>query len=640
MSSFLQAIKKCESEFDKLTKKVLENEKAITQSLNNCSKNLVGLSNSVAKTQDSVGKTTDKTNAKIGKGVQDLEKKYKALEEQIKKTFAETKVNIPNANNNGRVGNVEGSISIKGLDGFVGRMFGIHSAVNTVKTYLKLQNDIAEKISSEVFNIGSHILDITGLKPEEMLSNAMDFEQIRETMNVLAKSEERGAEVYKNATDLAKYTAFTEKDTTAMANYILKANLMPNEEDLKQMGNLASLRPDLGAEHAGFSVFSWLNGSVTSLKRNFGLNNEMLRNYLKTLPDKKDFAKAFTKKGAVGDKEQAYNLLMRYIGDNYGNLALKHSRTLKGRFSTLEGMFQQFGANLIGLNNETGTITNENGVYARIGNFLGSLDENKKLSGFMKTLDDFTKSPVITEFQNIMGGFVGSFLDSLKQVITVPNLERFTGVVNRIGSSLKSLLDKANNMNVFEKIIDAVCSAGDTFADMLKRFSESASYEKFLDSLPDLIQQSLEYENAKLECAMTFSQYIPALTNLMDKTTEFIKNITAGQETIAQSGTVDDSEETRLQWNRLTGKVKNLKDGTDIEHLTDFNATRYLNTKAEEMGFTQEEKDRIINVVKTDNKDTYDINVTVAGGKIDEKKLEQEMQRVFVKLIDEADSNN
>ncbi|MDU4659110.1 MAG: hypothetical protein E6Y39_03090, partial [Clostridium butyricum] len=59
-----------------------------------------------------------------------------------------------------------------------------------------------------------------------------------------------------------------------------------------------------------------------------------------------------------------------------------------------------------------------------------------------------------------------------------------------------------------------------------------------------------------------------------------------------------------------------------------------------EMGFTQEEKDRIINVVKTDNKDTYDINVTVAGGKIDEKKLEQEMQRVFVKLIDEADSNN
>lgn len=595
----------------------------------------------MAKTQDNVAKTTDKTNAKISKGVQDLEKKYKSLEEQIKKTFSETNVNIPNANNgNGRGGNVEGSISIKGLDGFVGRMLGIHSAVNTIKSYLKFQNEIAEKIRSGVLNLGSNILKATNLTPKEMLNNAMDFERIRATMDVLAKSPEKGAEVYKNATDLAKYTSFSEKDTTSMAQYVLKAGLLPTKDDLMQVGNLGSLKPELGAEHAGFAIFDWLNGRVTPLKTNYGIGNENLQQYLKKLPDKKDFAKAFNKKGSVGDKEQTFNLLMHYVKDNYGNLALNQSRTLSGRFSTIEGMLQQFGANLIGLNNETGTITNNNGVYARLGNFLGALDENGNVSGFMQTLDNFTKSPVITEFQNIMGDFVGSFLDALNKVITVPNLEKFVGVFNRVGSALKSLLDKANNMGIFEKIVDAVVDAGNTFAETLKKFGDSASYEKFLQSLPDLIKQSLEYETAKLELAISLKQYIPALTNLMDKTTEFIKNITKGQETIARAGDVDDSYETRAQWNRISGKIKSAKDGVQIEHVTDFNATRYLTEKEDEFSLTKEQVEDAIKIINSDNKPTYNIEFSYAGGKLDEEKLKQSFERWIINTLEEADCNN
>lgn len=662
MSSFLQAIKRCESEFDKLTKKVLENEKAITQSLNNCSKNLVGLSNSVAKTQDSVGKTTDKTNAKIGKGVQDLEKKYKALEEQIKKTFAETKVNMPKVNTGGG-GSKNGGVSttsiinsflngggsgvISKLGKVGGAIGGIALAIKGVEKYLKFNDKIAEEVTDKFAEVGNRIIKAINLNPKEILDNAMDFEQIRATMNVLVKSEEKGAEVFRNATQLAKYTSFTEKDTTSMAQYVLKSNLMPTADDLKQMANLASLNPKLGAEHVGFSIFSWLNGRVTSLKQNYGISTEILQSYLKTLPDKKDFAKAFTKKGTVGDKEQAYNLLMRYVADNYGNLASTQSNTLAGRFSTFGDQLKLFGNKLVGINNEGDTI--ENSAYTRIGEFLGKINDDNLLTGIMKTFDDFTKSPVITEFQNTLSNFVGSVLDSLKQVITVPNLEKFTGVLNGIGTSFKNLLDKANSMNVFEKIVDAVCGAGDAFADMIKRFSDSASFETFLEGLPKLLQESLEYENAKLELAMEFKTYIPMLTAFMDKITAFLQKVSSmvnwGQEKASNIKSAvteanDLSYGDKMQLARLTGRKGYAKDGQTVENVSDPVAITYLNEKAEEMGLTQEEVEKAINVIKSDNKDTYEINVNVAGGKIDENKLEQEMQRVFIKLIDEASSNN
>lgn len=662
MSSFLQAIKRCETEFDKLTKKVLENEKAITQALNNCSKNLVGLSNSVAKTQDSVGKTTDKTNEKIGKGVQDLEKKYKALEEQIKKTFAETKVNMPKVNTGGgssKNGGVSttsvinsflnggGSAVISKLGKVGGAIGGAVLAIKGVEKYLKFNDKIAEEVTDKFAEVGNRIIKAINLNPKEMLNNAMDFEQIRATMNVLAKSEEKGAEVFRNATQLAKYTSFTEKDTTSMAQYVLKSSLMPNADDLKQMANLASLNPKLGAEHVGFSIFSWLNGRVTSLKQNYGISTEILKSYLKNLPDKKDFSKAFTKGGTVRDKEQAFNLLMRYVADNYGNLASTQSNTLAGRFSTFGDQLQLFGNKLVGINNEGDTI--ENSAYTRIGEFLGKINEDYSLTGIMKTFDDFTKSPVVTEFSNTLSNFVGSVLDSLKQVITVPNLEKFTGVLNRIGTSFKSLLDKANSMNVFEKIVDAVCGAGDAFADMIKRFSDSASFETFLEGLPKLLQESLEYENAKLELAMEFKTYIPTLTMFMDKITAFLQKVSSmanwGQEKVsniksAVTEVSDLSYGDKMQLARLTGRKGYAKDGQTVENVSDPVAITYLNEKAEEMGLTQEEAEKAINVIKSDNKDTYEVNVNVAGGKIDEKKLEQEMQRVFVKLITEADSNN
>lgn len=643
LNTFLNAVKRCEREFDNFTKKVVKDTKTIDDSLTKMTKTVLQYANSMSQTEKKAVTTSNALQEKMGKSVDKLGTKYEKLGKQIKDAYSNIPSETPRMNPNGRSGrngSVDGSVSIKGLNGLLGRLFGIHVVVNTIKSYLKFQNEVAEKISSGILNLGSNILKSTNLTPNEMLTNAMDFEQVRATMNVLAKSEEKGAEVYKNATDLAKYTAFSEKDTTTMAQYILKSGLLPTKDDLMQVGNLGSLKPELGVEHAGFAIFDWLNGRVTPLKTNYGIDNEVLREYLKNLPDKKDFSKAFNKKGAVGDKEQAFNLLMRYMNDNYGNLALTQSRTLRGRFSTLEGMFQQFGAKLIGLNNETGTVTNENGVYARIGNFLGSRDDNGNLSGILKTLDDFTKSPVITEFQNIMGDFVGSLLDSLGRVITVSNLEQFTGVINRIGSSLKSLLDKAKDMNVFEKIVDAIVSAGNSFADMLQKFSESEAYEKFLENLPDLIKQSLEYESAKLELAMSLSQYIPALINLMDKTTNFINKISGGQEAVARAGDIDDSDETRSQWNRLNGNVRSAKDGVKVEAVNDFNAIRYLTEKEKELSLSTDQIQRAISVIKTDDSPNYNIELSYAGGKLDEAKLKESFEQWIISTLEEADSNS
>ena len=59
------------------------------------------------------------------------------------------------------------------------------------------------------------------------------------------------------------------------------------EQTLRSLANLASLKPELGGEHSGFAVFDALMGRVTSLKTNYGIDNEKLYKFQKTLSRKK-----------------------------------------------------------------------------------------------------------------------------------------------------------------------------------------------------------------------------------------------------------------------------------------------------------------------------------------------------------------
>lgn len=88
-----------------------------------------------------------------------------------------------------------------------------------------------------------------------------------------------------------------------------------------------------------------------------------------------------------------------------------------------------------------------------------------------------------------------------------------------------------------------------------------------------------------------------------------------------------------MQLARLTGRKGYAKDGQTVENVSDPVMINYLNEKADEMGFTEEELETAINVIKSDNKDSYEINVNVAGGKIDEKEFEKDIERVVLKWL-------
>ena len=655
LNTFLNSIKRCEREFDSFTQKVVKDTKAIETSLNQMTKNVSQYANKISKNEKDAVNKSNALQEKMSKSVDRLGDKYEKLGKQIKDAYSNIPLQTPkmSINTNGKSGvtSVTGgggdSASFSFISSFKSMLLGfvsLQTAIKAIQFYLKTANEIANKISNGIINLGANLLKTTGLTPNEMVTNAMDFEQIRATMNVLAKSEEKGAEVYKNATMLAKRTSFTEADTTEMAQYILKANLLPTEGDLEQLANMASLKPELGAGHAGFSVFDWLNGLTTSLKRNYGIDNEVLINYLKTLPDEKDFSKAFTKKGAVGDKEQAFNLLMRYIDSNYKNLAYTQSNTLKGRLSTIEGQFMQYGSDLMGLDSTQGIITNENGVYSQLLDFLGKYSQNpetgeSEYTGLMGSLNSIVSSDAFKNLEDALGGVAKSILDIINVAIQSDNLEKFTDMLANIGKSVAKLGEKFKDLNIMQEIIDVIIKVGNEFADLVKTFAESEQYEQFLKQLPDLIEQSLELEMAKAKLAMSLSAHSDTIMGVLDKITGFLDWIAGASDVGSKyKGNYYAYEDKAIlsgENSGVYGWMPGFKNSTRDVTLHDEGLVNWL----EEQGtlyMSQDDKDKVKNYINNDSKTTYDIQLQYHNGKYDREQLVSDL----LALLDEADSNN
>lgn len=648
LNTFLNAVKRCEREFDNFTKKVVKDSKTIDASLTQMTKTVLQYANSMSQTEKKAVTTSNALQEKMGKSVDKLGTKYDKLGKQIKDAYANIPSEIPqmNPSNTGGKGGKstgESSALLGLLSPFKSMLLGfvsIQTAIKTIQFYLKTANDIANKISGGIFSLGSTLLKTTNLNPESMMNNAMDYETIRATMDVLAKSEERGEAVYKSATNLAKNTAFSVKDMTESASMIMKVNLLPSEFDLEQIANIGALKPELGAEHVGFAIKNWLNGNVTSLKKNYGVDNETLKKFLKTLPNKQDYAKAFTSKGVVNDKEQAFNLLMQYISSNYDGLALTQSKTLRGRFDTLMENFDLLGSSLMGLDSEKGKITNENGVYNRVSKFIGAYDkETDTYSGLMKTIEDFSKSPTLVEFQNTLGSLVGNLLELFGKVTNMDNLENFVKMFSNIGASIGDLASKFNDLNIMQQIIDVIIQVGNEFADMVKTFAQSEQYESFLKQLPELIKQSLDLEMAKMKLAMSLSAHSDVIIRTLDKMTNFIDWITGASDVGAENKDKYNAYEDKAilsgENSGVYGWMPYFKNSTRDVTLHDEGLTDWL----EEQGtlyMSQDEKDKVKNYINNDNKTSYDIQLQYHNGKYDREQLVRDL----LALLDEADSNS
>ena len=658
LNTFLNAVKRCEQGFDHFTARIKNDTEIINTRLNKMSKTISKYISDIDKIERSSVTSSNKQQERIGKSVEKLGLRYEKLGQQIKDTYANvpTNITIPSmsqmkqskgdSSNKSDSSTNENALTglVGSLKGYALKFVGIQAIIKAISAGIKKANEISRQIYTGILDLGKGILKASGLTPSAMLENAQDFERLRVTMNVLAKSEEAGAEVYKNATVLAKRTAFSEKDTAEMAEYVLKGGLLPTESDLSAIGDLASLKPELGAGHAGYSILSWLNGRSTSIKSMYGVDNKILAQYLKKLPDKAQFSKAFTKKGVVQDKEQAFNLLMRWIKEKYGGLAQTQSNTLGGRISTVAGQLDQYGADLIGLHSESGTITNESGAYKAIKDFLGEYlpNENGEMTstGFMGILDNLVESDAFKQLEDTIGRITKGVLDLVGTATESENLEAFLSMLSNIGEGFADLIDKAESLGVMQQIIDVIINAGNKFADLLEKFATSDEYSSLLQKLPDLIQQSLEYEMKKLELSVKAASIWDGVVDKVWKAGTFFFDTV--------SGIIDfftpDSEATN-QYEVLAGyswakdlPVENRMNGDkSVDFSFGDDAIKQLLDKGTIDGeeyLSNEEKDSLKNYITNDNKKTYDITLEYHNGGLDKEKMFNDL----MKLLDEADA--
>ena len=360
VQAFVNGLIKSRMELKNLVMKMVSGSKEINSSINLSTKYASEFIKQGDTVEEAIKRATKKVERYQEGAVNRLAKKYIALGKTITEAYSQAQKDI-DIKWNGEKPNKNTPSSI---DSFIGSFFGskfgkgltvmsaMHMTVKGIEGLFKVANGISDQTLSVMDKLTGGMVSEKGL--EYSLKNAIDFESVKTNIELLSKNVKGadGKKIYADATKLAKQTRFTEKDMASNAEWMLKGGINPTEQTLRSLANLASLKPELGGEHSGFAVFDALMGRVTSLKTNYGIDNEKLYKFQKTLSGKDKTAtdQALKQKGqgyVVKDKQEWMNLFNAYIEKNYGNLAKSQSETLGGLFSTLQGQLEQISSTLM-----------------------------------------------------------------------------------------------------------------------------------------------------------------------------------------------------------------------------------------------------------------------------------------------------
>ena len=333
-----------------------------------------------------------------------------------------------------------------------------------------------------------------GLK--SAFNEAMDYETIRSNIEVLSQNVKNAdpSKIFKNATEIAVETKFSEKEMVSNAEWMLKAGINPTERVQRALANTASLRPDLGGDHAGFAVYDALNGDISSLKTNYGITNKKLHDFYKTLKgqDKKDTDKALKKKNGeyvVKDPEEWINLYALYIEKYYDKLAIEQSRTMAGLVDTMGGQFSQIASTLVGYDVEKQEPA-PGSMYEVIKNALGGYDENGNATGFIKWIDELPKQDYFIDFQTNLGGLADTVAKCIKELDDAGLIEDLFEMAG----------DFAEEVNKF-----------------LKELKDDGTLDKLAKDFPRLVKASLDYELAKLKVLTKLEPILPVAAWFLEK---------------------------------------------------------------------------------------------------------------------------
>ena len=535
VQAFVDGLIKSRMELKKLVMNTVSGTKNINSSMSLSVKAINKFASEFIKqgdtVQQAIKKATDKVERYQEGAINRLAKKYIALGKTITEAYSQAQKDIDIKWNGSQP-------KPSSIDNFVTSFFGskfgkglsvmtaMSMTVKTIEGLFKVANGISDQTLSVMDKLTGGMISEKGL--EYSLKNAIDFEAVKTNIDLLSKNV-KGADskkIYSDATKLAVQTRFTEKEMASNAEWMLKGGINPTEQTLRSLANLASLKPELGGEHSGFAVFDAMMGRVTSLKTNYGIDNEKLMKFQKTLSGKDKTAtdQALEKKGqgyVIKDKQEWMNLFNAYMEKNYGNLAKSQSETLGGLVSTLQGQLEQISSTLMGLDTKNGEIVEGSLVY-ELKKAIGSSTDKTGLLGWLQELD---KSTEFKELQQSLGEFVRSISDLGKELVDSGTIEELMS----IGSDF----------------------IGD-ITDFIKELKDTGELKYILEKSPELLKASLDYELQKMKTLEKMSAlYDPAI-----KFMEFMTRILEDMANLADTVTGKDKlNEDNINAGKFIGKT-------------------------------------------------------------------------------------
>lgn len=620
--NIVQSAKQSENSMSYFNRRVNTLASDMIKQGNTIKDSLIQATKQVEKEQEASIERVARQYVKLGSTIQDA---YKNAKNAVGITYNATPSNFDSAeasSSNGMGDLIKSFIGSKLGKGLTA-LTVITSVVKGIQTTFKLANTISSQTLNAMNTLTGNMISEEGLK--ESLQNAMDFEDVKTNIDVLSKQFGfNGQKIYSDATNLAMATRFTEKEVAENAVWMLKAGVQPTQELMTQLANLASLKPQLGADHAGFVVFDSMNGRSGPLK-NYGVNNEVMYAYQKTLSgdEKSSTENAIIKKGSgftVKDKQAYADLFTLYMQSHYKDLAQQQSTTLSGLVSTMTGAVEQLSSDLMGFNTKKGDIENGS-VIAVIKKAMGSMDAKTGTgTGFLGWLAELKDNPAFLSIQQQLGSLV-------QEIINVGSELNSSGFINEM-------------MNVASEFIGEI-------GDFLKELQESGQLTQLLKDLPNLVKASLNYELAKAEAITKIAPFIPTMTQFLDKLTGIVNWFNDKPNTFRQEEGLEDGKiyfgktpyEKKLEGDNtgtssftdwIKGVFSSDSTKTSTKSFADVSAKQWIDKYAD---VTPQKKDEIKEMIKNDNQNHY--TITINGG-----ESNQEMVKLLIDEIERIQANS
>jgi hypothetical protein len=489
LNKFKNSLNSTETAFNKFVSKLEKSSSKIEETLDRINKKMDQTSNKIMSQSDKVANSIIKSTTKVeqsqqkamdnllqkytkmGGDVEDIFKKINKDAEGLSKSGIKLSLGGNGSKSSGSSSgggghNHGGSGSLSGQETYAFssllggdfQMMLMHLGANKLLTSL---DGLAQQGFNALNNISTGLLSYDGIK--EGLQEAGQFETNRVAMNVLYGNDPvEGQKYYQMGTYLAKKTPYSEKEVGELQKKLAGAKLEYDKNDLMTLLDIASIKPELGAEHVGFSIVDSMYGRSTSLKTNYMLDNKEIQKYLgdlrksKNVEDRanaKKWKDAFNVKGTVNNKQEYLDLLIDYVKKEtkFSGLTETYSHTLNGLIDRLQGNWETLKADLLGIDaNNTGMMkTGRITVFSSIEDAIKGLDT---------WLDDSKTITMLSDMGESLGKAVHSVTEALKYALENVNWEKVGDVFKKIGDTVGNFIEKLTKDGTLDKLLDLLPS--------------------------------------------------------------------------------------------------------------------------------------------------------------------------------------